>query len=174
MRRGPCWSPAPTGTGKTSLVEELADIFEHEGVRFGVDFLPRSGSAGSTTAPPTMRRGARSCRGTSPRSSGTRRDAGRPDRKIAGTVRSREDLDAIVTTLAMPTWTVRLHGVDRGIERGSHRRHGRTGGRLEVAREQVASGAGEDIGDLVVASDRPVRELATEVLAWSEAAPDTA
>ena len=44
---------------------------------------------------------------------------------------------------------------------------------LEAARVQLADGLGEDVGDLVLASDRPVRELATEVLAWFDAqSPD--
>ena len=91
---------------------------------------------------------------------------------VAGTVTSRDDLDAIVATLAMPTWTVRLTAPIDEIERrlGTAVTAGRADD-LEVARRQVASAAGEDVGDLVLASDRPVRELATEVLAWFEAQP---
>jgi len=158
------------GTGKTSLVEEIADIFEHGGVRFGaidLDWLGwfDHGSPDHAAGRSVLLRNLAAV-------VGNYRDAGMVRFAVAGTVTSRDDLDAIVATLAMPTWTVRLTAPIEEIERrlGTAVTAGRADD-LEVARRQVASAAGEDVGDLVLASDRPVRELATEVLAWFEAQP---
>ena len=158
------------GTGKTSLIEEIADLFEDAGVRFGaidLDWLGwfDHGSPDHAAGRPVLLRNLAAV-------VGNYLEAGMVRFAIAGTVTSRDDLDAIVATLAMPTWTVRLTAPIEEIERrlGTAVTAGRADD-LEAARAQIADGLGEDVGDLVLASDRPVRELATDVLAWFEAQP---
>ncbi len=71
------------------------------------------------------------------------------------------------TALDMPMRVVRLTAPVEVIERrlGAHSTSGRHDD-LEQARRDVESGAGADLGDLVVDGDRPIREVADEILGW--------
>ena len=155
----------PYGTGKTSLIEEMADILEGRGVRFAaidMDWLGwfDTGQPDHDAGWPILLRNLEAVV-TNYHGEGVRRFL------LAGTMDGRRDLDELRAALRMPVATVRLTVSIDEIERRlatavtTARAHD-----LEVAREQVATGHGADIGDLVVANDRPITETATEVLAW--------
>ena len=71
------------------------------------------------------------------------------------------------TALDMPMRVVRLTAPLEVIERrlGVHSTSGRHDD-LEQARHDLASGSGADLGDVVVDGDRPIREVANEILGW--------
>jgi hypothetical protein len=151
------------GTGKTSLVEEIADILEERGVRYGaldLDWLswfaPRFGD--HAAGAPVMLENVNAVVGNYFRA-GVRRFA------LAGAIGSISELDDLGKALGMPLTVVRLTVPIEEIERrlsGSV-----TAGRLDdlrVARKWLAEGTGDDFGDVVIENDRDIRQVALDVL----------
>lgn len=153
------------GTGKTSLVEEIADILERRHVRYGaldLDWLgwfdPGFGDGDHDAGLPVKLKNVDAVVGNY-YETGVRRFA------MAGSMASPGHVAALRDVLGMPLFVVRLTLPIDEIERrlSSFVTAGRKDD-LEVARAQVAEGRGGDVGDLVIENDRPIREVATEVL----------
>jgi hypothetical protein len=86
---------------------------------------------------------------------------------LAGTIATAEELDGLRLAIGMPLRVVRLTLALAQIER--HLAADVTTGRrddLRRAAKDLATGRGEGIEDLTVANDRPIREVASEILAW--------
>lgn len=151
------------GTGKTSLVEEIADILEERDQRYGVldlDWLGwfDPGFGEHDAGRPVMLMNLDAVVGNY-YDTGVRRFA------IAGSIASPGELRDLQEALAMPVRAVRLTLPFDEIERRLSASV--TAGRHDdvlVAREWLAEGRGEDVGDLVIENDRPVREVALEIL----------
>jgi hypothetical protein len=84
---------------------------------------------------------------------------------LAGSINERAELDDLKSELLMPVTVVRLELPIEEIER--RLLTDVTSGRkddLRVAREWVASGAGTGMEDLTVSNDRPIREVALDII----------
>jgi adenylylsulfate kinase-like enzyme len=86
---------------------------------------------------------------------------------LAGTVRSRREREALRDALDMPVRVVRLEVPLAVVEArlGGDPTSGRAAD-LEVARRAAADGEGEGLEDLTVDNDRPIREVAGEIVRW--------
>jgi hypothetical protein len=86
---------------------------------------------------------------------------------LAGTIATTEELDGLRATLRIPVRVVRLTLALTEIELRLSA-DVTTGRRDDVrqAAEDLAARRGEGIEDLAVANDRPIREVATEILDW--------
>jgi chloramphenicol 3-O-phosphotransferase len=152
------------GTGKTSLVEEIADILEERGDRYGaldLDWLAwfDPGSGDHSAGRPVMLKNVDAV-------VGNYYDAGVRRFALAGSIASTDDVDDLRVTLGMPLSVVRLTLPFEEIERRLSTSV--TAGRqddLRVAKEWLAKGRGEGIGDFVIENDLPVRDVALEILA---------
>jgi chloramphenicol 3-O-phosphotransferase len=151
------------GTGKTSLVEEIADILEERGDRYGALDLDRlawfdPGFGDHSAARPLMLKNVDAVVGNY-YDTGVRRFA------LAGWIASTDELEGLRVALGMPLTVVRL---TLPIEEIEHRLSSSiAAGRendLRVAREWLAEGRGDGIGDLVIENDRQIREVALEIL----------
>ena len=157
------------GAGKTSVVEELAEIFEERETRYAaidLDWLAwfDPGSPDHAAATPTMLKNLDAV-------AGNYYDTGVRVFAVAGTMNHDDEIAAVQEALAMPMATVRLEVPLEVIERRLS--SSVTSGRqvdLTMAREWFARGTTEHIGDFVVQNvDRPVRDVAFEILdtlAW--------
>ena len=151
------------GVGKTSLIEELAEIFEERGMRYAaidLDWLCwfDPGSPDHAAAVPTMLKNVDAVVGNYYETS-VRLYA------LAGVMNSRSDVEDLRAVLGMPMTTVRLTAPLDEVERRLSASV--TTGRqidLGVARAWYAQGSNEDIGDVVIANDGPLRAVALEVL----------
>lgn len=156
------------GTGKTSVVEEIADILEGRGVRYAaldLDWLAwfDPGSADHAAGFPVMLKNVAAV-------VANYLEAGVTHIAIAGSMSSADEVQALREVLAMPLTVVRLTSPIEEIERrlGDSPTAGRQDD-LEVARTWIAEGRGEAIGDLVIENDRPLREVGqriVDVLGW--------
>ena len=159
------------GTGKTSMVEEIADILEERGVRYAaldLDWLGwfDPGFGDHDAGRPVMLRNVDAV-------AGNYYDAGIRRFAVAGAMASSEDVDELAAALAMPLTVVRLTVSIGEIERrlGVAVTAGRADD-LRVAKEWITTGRGEGVGDHVVENERPIREVALGLLAgigWDEA-----
>jgi adenylylsulfate kinase-like enzyme len=159
----------PYGAGKTSVIEELAEIFEERGTRYAaidLDWLAwfDPGSPEHAAAEPTMLKNLDAV-AENFHATGVRTFA------LAGTVNHSSEIERIQEALAMPMATVRLEVPLEIIERRLSTSV--TSGRqvdLTMARDWFARGTAEHIGDFVLNNhDRPVRDVAFEILdtlAW--------
>jgi hypothetical protein len=151
------------GTGKTSVVEEIADILEDRGVRYAaidLDWLGwfDPGFGDHSAGAPVMLKNVDAVVGNY-YETGIRRFA------LAGAMESSADLDDLRGVLGMPMTVVRLTLPLDEIERRLST--SLTAGRhddLQVARKWIAEGRGEGIGDIVIENDRPIREEAQQVV----------
>jgi hypothetical protein len=153
-------------TGKASLIEEIAEILEERGVRYGaIDldrlswFDPGSPSDDHAAAVPTMLKNVDAV-------VGNYYDTGAQLFALAGATSTQRDVDDLQIALAMPLTTVQLTASLEEIERRLSASV--TLGRqvdLDMAREWFERGAGSDVGGLVIANDRPIHDAALEVLA---------
>jgi hypothetical protein len=153
------------GTGKTSMVEEIAAILEERGVRFGaldLDWLgwfdPGFGGGDHAAGWPVKLKNIDAIVGNY-YDTGVRRFA------LAGSMDSTEQLMDLREALGMSFTTVRLVIPFEEIERRLSTAV--TTGReddLLVAQAQLAERRGEGIEDLVFENDREIRMTATEIL----------
>lgn len=153
------------GAGKTSVIEEMAEIFEEHTIRYAaidLDWLSWFDAGGPpddhTAAIPTMLKNVDAV-------VGNYYDTGVRLFALAGTFESRRDVDDLQVALAMPLTTVRLDVPLEEVERRLS--SSVTSGRqvdLEMAREWFAKCEGVDVGDVVIANDRPIGEVARAVL----------
>lgn len=163
------------GAGKTSLIEEMAEIFEEHAIRYGaidLDWLAWFDAGGGpgdhAAAEPTMLKNVDAVVGNY-YETGVRIFA------VAGAVGSQHEVEDLRAALAMPLVTVRLTVSLEEVERRLS--SAVTSGRrvdLRVAREWFANRTGNDVGDVVIANDRPIREVARAVLddlGWLPAEP---
>lgn len=145
------------------MVEEIADILEDRGIRYGaidLDWLAwfDPGSDDHDDARPVMLKNLDAVVGNF-YETGVHRFA------IAGAADSVEEVHALRTTLGMPLKVVRLTvPIDEIERRLSNSITAARADDLQVARHWVAEGRGEGVGDLVIENDRPIREVAVEVL----------
>jgi hypothetical protein len=86
---------------------------------------------------------------------------------LAGTLTTSDEVEALRRAIDMPLRVVRLTVPLSVIEArlGSDPTSGRADD-LEVARRASAAGAAAAIGDVTVGNDRPIADVAAEVLAW--------
>ena len=156
------------GTGKTSVVEEIADILEERGIRYAaidLDWLGwfDPGFGDHAAGAPVMLKNLDAVAGNY-YETGVRRFA------VAGMVERSADVDDVQVALAMPVTVVRLTVSLDEIER--RLTNFVTAGRrddLEVARQAFAEGRDEAVGDVVIENDRPIRHIAlhvVSVLGW--------
>jgi len=153
------------GSGKSSVAVEIADVLEKRGVPYAVldlDFLAwfHTGSGGET-AEHRMR-----LTNLVP-IVGNYIAAGVRFFILAGSIRSVSELGGLKAHLPMPLRVVRLtvplHEIEKRLSSDV------TTGRqddLRQAAAQVASSQGAGIEDLTVSNDRPIRQVAGDILRW--------
>ncbi len=153
------------GAGKTSVIEEMAEIFEERAIRYAaidLDWLSWFDAGGPPddhdAGMPTMLKNVDAVVGNY-YETGVRVFA------LARTFESRSDVEDLQAALAMPLTTVRLHVPLEEVE--CRLSSSVTSGRqvdLNMAREWFANGEGSDVGDVVIANDRPIGDVAQAVL----------
>ena len=152
------------GTGKTSMVEEIAHILESKNVRYAaidLDWLswfdPGPGDHDANN--PTRLRNLDAV-------VSNYFEAGIVRFALAGAVSSAIELAKLRHALGMPLTVVRLNLAMTEIERRLS--DSATTGRqddLRVAREWLSKGRGEGLEDFSMVNDRPLREGALEIVA---------
>ena len=153
------------GAGKTSVAAEMAELLEARDVPYAaidLDWLAWANIAGSHGEA-----GHRLMLANLAPMIGNYRAAGLTRFILAGLLSSADERETIAETLDMPLRVVRL---TLGIEE-IERRMGRdpTSGRqfdAASAREQVASDVGAGLEDVTVANDRPIGDVAAEIVRW--------
>jgi hypothetical protein len=163
------------GTGKSTVVEEIADLLEIAGEPYAaidLDWLAWSNAPGAGHDETALLATNLRAVASTFRAAGARRFA------LAGSVDSVERLGAIRDALAMPVLVVRLTVPLTEIER----RLGRAPTRarrddLAAARAWVEAGAGEDLEDAVLDNTGSPRATARRVIdlaGWPAPPPDDA
>ena len=153
------------GVGKSSVTAEIADLLEVRGERYAaidLDWLTwadtRSGQEGAEH---------RMMLTNTASVVGNYLEAGIRRFVLARSIRDRSELDSLRAAIPVPVRVVRLTvTVD---EAGRRLRSDVTRGREDDLREMgewVAAGLGEGFEDLTVANDRPIREVASEIVGW--------
>jgi hypothetical protein len=155
------------GTGKSSVCVEIADVLESTGKAFGaidLDWLAwydaPGHSEGHDHRDPVVLANISSVVDHYLR-------AGVEHFVLAGAVWSAAELAAIQSVVPFQLRVVRLTLPFEQIE--ARLSHAVTTGRakdLQEARRQTDQPAGPHIGDLVASNDRPIREVADEILDW--------
>lgn len=155
------------GAGKSSVAAEIAHILESQGILFAyldLDFLAW-GYPGSQEDGAEHRMMLRNLAPVAAnfRAAGVRLFV------LAGSIRDPEELEGIRTLLPMPLRVVRLVAPWPEIERRLQA-DPTTGRQDDLRRAAAALGASEGVGveDVVVPNDGPIRQIATEILAWLE------
>ena len=155
----------PYGSGKSSVGAELADLVEGPNLPYALIDLDVLGWYGTETSDShtdstVFLRNLRAV-------VATYADVGVRYFILAGTVATAGELEDIRDALPVPMRTVRLTlSLDEITRRLSMVP---TSGRrddLEEASRQIAAGEGVGLEDLAVANDRPIRELAREIVGW--------
>ena len=153
------------GTGKSSVAVEMAEVLDARDVPLAaidLDWLiwanvPDShGEAGNRLMLANLAPMV-----------GNYRAAGLTRFILAGSLTSADERDRLRDTLGMPVRVVRLTLPVEEIERrlASDPTSGRRDD-LVQARRQVADEVGFGLEDLAVANDRPIGEVATEIIGW--------
>jgi hypothetical protein len=153
------------GVGKSSVTAEIADLLEARGERYAaidLDWLTwadtRSGREGAEHR--MMLTNLASV-------VGNYLEAGIRRFVLARSLRDRSELDSLRAAIPVSVRVVRLTvPID---EAGRRLRSDVTRGREDDLREMgewVAAGLGEGFEDLTVANDRPIREVASEIVGW--------
>ena len=153
------------GSGKSSIAVEIADVLEKQDITYAVldlDFLAwfHTGSD-DETAEHRMR-----LTNLAP-IVGNYLAAGVRLFVLAGAIGSGSELEDLRASLPMPLKVVRLTVPLEEIEK--RLRSDVTTGRqddLREARAWVAASKGVGIEDLMVSNDRPIRQVAVEILDW--------
>jgi hypothetical protein len=158
------------GTGKTSVVEEIADVLESERVPYAaldLDWLgwADSGIDGSHTSGDWQGHGHSTMLANLFCVVNNYLDAGIRRFVMAYGLRSRVELNAITATLSMPLRVVRLELSLEEIERRLHTsvtsaRHDD----LREAEEWLSTGAGAGLEELAVRNEGPIRDIALHIL----------
>jgi len=153
------------GTGKTSVCEELAERLESAGVAYGAIDLDWLGwfNAPELHAAAVQRTSLDNLAAVATNYA----DVGVRRLVLAGAVRSNAVLDATRAVLPFPLRVVRLTLPLDEIER-------RLSGAVTVGRARdvrnasrwLERGIGADVGDLIIANDRPIRDVADRILQW--------
>jgi adenylylsulfate kinase-like enzyme len=149
------------GTGKTSLIEELAEVLEDRGIRYAaidLDWLAwfDPGGGDHEAATPVMLRNVDDVVANY-YATGIRTYA------LARTMETKEQIRDLQTALGMPLTTVELTAPLQEIER--RLRGAITSGRatdLAGARAWMAD-ARTSACDITISNDRPIREVAIEL-----------
>jgi len=155
------------GTGKTSVCEELAELLEPAGTAYGaidLDWLAWFNASGVDGAAVQKVELANLSAVVD-----NYVEAGVERFVLAGAVRSDVELAAIRAVVPFPLHVVRLTLPLDEIRRRLSAAV--TAGRERDARNAerwLAEGIGADVGDLVVANDRPIDEVAEEIIEWLE------
>jgi hypothetical protein len=153
------------GTGKSSVAAEMAELLEARDVPYAaidLDWL-----AWANIADGHGEAGHRLMLANLAPMIGNYRAAGLTRFILAGLLSTAEERETMAETLGMPLRVVRLTlGIDE-IERrmGADPTSGRQFD-LVSSREQVASGVGEGLEDVSVANDRPIGDVASEIIRW--------
>jgi hypothetical protein len=152
------------GAGKTSVCEEIAEVLEAAGRTYGaidLDWLwwfdvPGLGER------PRDRVGLANLSAVV----GNYLSVGVERFVIAGTVESGDDVDALRAALPFPLRVVQLTlPYDEIAARLSSAVTAGRANDLEEARRQIER-LPTDLGELVLANDRPIREVADQILDW--------
>lgn len=153
------------GTGKTAVCEELAERLESAGVAYGAIDLDWLGwfNAPQLDAAAMQRTYLDNLAGVATNYA----NAGVQRLVLAGVVRSNAVLDATRTVIPFPLRVVRLTLALDEIKR-------RLSGAVTVGRARdvnnatrwLERGIGTDVGDVVIANDRPIGDVAGEILRW--------
>jgi hypothetical protein len=153
------------GAGKSTVVEDIADLLEKRGVPYGVldvDWLGWFDAGGDEAAHwrVEMANVASVCEAYV--GEGVRCLA------LARSVRDRDQLDAIRAAVRVPMRVVRLDVDAALVERrlSPDPSEARSHDDLLVALEWLAAGYGVGLEDLLLAGDRPVRETSTAICSW--------
>jgi hypothetical protein len=153
------------GTGKTSVCEQLAELLQSAGVAYGaidLDWLTWFGIPSLDSAAVRRVELANIAAVVN-----AYIEAGVQRFVLAGAVRSNVELAAMRAVVPFPLKAVRLTLSIEEIER-------RLAVAVTVGRERdarnaamwLAEGIGADVGDLVIANNRPIGEVAEEILDW--------
>jgi hypothetical protein len=153
------------GSGKSSVAQEIADLLEKRNASYALldlDFLAwfDTGNEGGPTGHGVMLTNLAAIVGNY-LAIGVRLFV------LAGAIRDRAELDGLKAALPMPLKVVRLTVPLPEIER--RLRPDVTTGRRDDLREAamwVAASIGVGIEDLTVPNDRPIREVAADILGW--------
>jgi adenylylsulfate kinase-like enzyme len=153
------------GTGKSTVAIEVADTLEKRDMPYAVldlDWLCWGYAGAGEAAEHRMLLANLAPVVTNFRVAGARFFI------LARSIRSREELDGVRDTLAMPLRVVRLTAPWAEIERRLQKDV--TGARQDDLRDAAAwrdAGLGEGIEDRTVDNgDRPLHEVAAEIIAW--------
>jgi hypothetical protein len=153
------------GCGKTSVAAEMADVLEKRDAPYAVldlDWLtwanvgPRDEGAEHRMMLTNLTSVA-----------GTYLAAGARYLVLARWIRTRAELDSLAEVIRVPLRVVRLTVPLEEIE--ARLRSDVTTGRLDDLREAAAGFAAAEVAgleDLTVANDRPIRQVAMEILGW--------
>jgi hypothetical protein len=154
------------GTGKSSAIEEMASLLEDRGVRYAamdLDWLgwfdPGVEGDDHEAGWPVKLKNIAAV-------AGNYHDAEIRRFLMAGSIGTPDKVDELQRAIAMPVFVVRLTLPIEEIERrlGPSVTAGRDND-LAVARRWSAERWGEGVGDLVIANDRPIRHVASAILA---------
>jgi hypothetical protein len=153
------------GVGKSSVTAEIADLLEANDERYAaidLDWLTwaHTGDAEESAEHRMMLTNLASVVGNY-LEAGVRRFV------LARSLRDRSELESLRAAIPVPVRVVRLTVTIDEIDR--RLRSGVTAGReddLREAGEWAAAGLGEGFEDLTVANDRPIREVAAEIVGW--------
>jgi hypothetical protein len=154
------------GSGKSSVAVEIADVLEQRGAPFAVldlDFLAWF----HVTGPDDRTAECRMMLANLAPVVGNYLSAGVRFFILAWAARDRTELEDLKATLSMPLKVVRLTLPLHEIR--SRVRFDVTTGRqddLRRAAEWIAGSEGEGIEDLTLPNDRPIRQVALEILDW--------
>ncbi len=153
------------GVGKSSVTAEIADLLEADHERYAaidLDWLTWADTG-------TGQEGAEHRMLLTNLASvvGNYLEAGIRRFVMARSLRDPSELESLRAAISVPVRVVRLTVTMDEIER--RLRSDVTAGReddLREAGEWVAAGLGEGFEDLTVANDRPIREVASEIVGW--------
>jgi adenylylsulfate kinase-like enzyme len=153
------------GTGKSSVIEEMASLLEERGTRYAAMDLDWLGWFDPVVEGDDHEAGWPVKLKNIAAVASNYHDAGIRRFLMAGSIGTSDKVDELRATIEMPLFVVRLTLPIEEIERrlGPSVTAGRDDD-LAVARRWSAQGWGEGIGDLVMANDRPIRDIALEVL----------
>jgi adenylylsulfate kinase-like enzyme len=153
------------GTGKSSVAAEMAELLEERGLPYAaidLDWL-----AWANIEDGHGEAGERLMLANLAPMIGNYRAAELTRFVLAGLLTSTDERERLRDTLGMRLRVVRLTVPLDEIERrlGADPTVGRRDD-LEQARRQVAERIGEGLEDVAIANDRPIGEVATEIIGW--------